>query len=161
METEPITVEGAKKLQDELSDLINNKRQKVIQAIAEAREHGDLKENAEYHAAKEEQGHIEGRISEIQNMLANAEVIDVAKIPSNQKKIVFGATVQVEDLDNAKEVKFRVVGDDEANIELGLISYKSPVAKGLIGKEKGDFVSIITPKGEKNYEIKKVSFKIP
>ena len=158
METEPITVEGAKKLQDELSDLINNKRQKVIQAIAEAREHGDLKENAEYHAAKEEQGHIEGRISEIQNTLANAEVIDVAKISKNQRKIVFGATVKVEDIDDEKVTKFKIVGDDEANIELGLISYKSPVAKGLIGKEKGDFVSITTPKGEKNYEIKEISF---
>ena len=100
METEPITSNGAKKLQDELSDLINNKRQKVIQAIAEAREHGDLKENAEYHAAKEEQGHIEGRIQEIQLLLANAEIIDISNIPKNQKTVVFGATVEVEDIDN-------------------------------------------------------------
>ena len=100
METEPITSNGAKKLQDELSDLVNNKRQKVIQAIAEAREHGDLKENAEYHAAKEEQGHIEGRIQEIQLLLSNAEIIDISNIPKNQKTVVFGATVEVEDIDN-------------------------------------------------------------
>ena len=100
METEPITLEGAKKLQDELSDLINNKRQKVIQAIAEAREHGDLKENAEYHAAKEEQGHIEGRIQQIQAMLANAEIIDVSKLDKSSLKVVFGSTINVTDLDN-------------------------------------------------------------
>ena len=136
METEPITSNGAKKLQDELSDLINNKRQKVIQAIAEAREHGDLKENAEYHAAKEEQGHIEGRIQEIQLLLANAEIIDISNIPKNQKTVVFGATVEVEDIDNDTKTKFQIVGDDEADIESGLLSYRSPVAKALIGKEK-------------------------
>ena len=133
METEPITVEGAKKLQDELSDLINNKRQKVIQAIAEAREHGDLKENAEYHAAKEEQGHIEGRIQQIQAMLANAEIIDISKLDKSSLKVVFGSTINVTDLDNDNKIKFKIVGDDEADIEQNLISYKSPVARALIG----------------------------
>ena len=159
METEPITVNGVKKLQDELNDLINNKRQKVIQAIAEAREHGDLKENAEYHAAKEEQGHIEGRIQEIQALLANAEIIDISKIPDGTKTVVFGATVQVSDLDNNTKIKFQIVGDDEADIEQGLLSYKSPVAKSLISKEKGDFATAITPKGEKNYEIIKITYE--
>ena len=125
METEPITVEGAKKLQDELSDLINHKRQKVIQAIAEAREHGDLKENAEYHAAKEEQGHIEGRIQQIQTMLANAEIIDVTKLDKSNLKVVFGSTINVTDLDDDNKIKFKIVGDDEADIEQNLISYKS------------------------------------
>ena len=159
METEPITVEGAKKLQDELSDLINNKRQKVIQAIAEAREHGDLKENAEYHAAKEEQGHIEGRIQQIQAMLANAEIIDVSKLDKSSLKVVFGSTINVTDLDDDNKIKFKIVGDDEADIEQNLISYKSPVARALIGKTKGDFVTVTTPKGEKSYEIIKVIYK--
>ena len=161
METEPITVEGAKKLQDELSDLINNKRQKVIQAIAEAREHGDLKENAEYHAAKEEQGHIEGRIQQIQAMLANAEIIDVSKLDKSNLKVVFGSTINVTDLDDDDDnkIKFKIVGDDEADIEQNLISYKSPVARALIGKTKGDFVTVTTPKGEKSYEITKVIYK--
>ena len=159
MDTEPITSNGAKKLQDELSDLVNNKRQKVIQAIAEAREHGDLKENAEYHAAKEEQGHIEGRIQEIQLLLGNAEIIDISSIPKNQKTVVFGATVEVEDIDNETKTKFQIVGDDEADIELNKISYKSPVARALIGKAKGDFVTVLTPKGEKNYEIRKIIYK--
>ena len=159
METEPITVNGVKKLQDELNDLINNKRQKVIQAIAVAREHGDLKENAEYHAAKEEQGHIEGRIQEIQALLANAEIIDISKIPDGTKTVVFGSTVQVSDLDNNTKTKFLIVGDDEAEIEQGLLSYRSPVAKSLIGKEKGDFVTVTTPKGEKNYEIIKITYE--
>ena len=159
METEPITVEGAKKLQDELSDLINNKRQKVIQAIAEAREHGDLKENAEYHAAKEEQGHIEGRIQQIQAMLSNAEIIDVSKLDKSSLKVVFGSTINVTDLDDDNKIKFKIVGDDEADIEQNLISYKSPVARALIGKTKGDFVTVTTPKGEKSYEITKVIYK--
>ena len=159
METEPITVEGAKKLQDELSDLINNKRQKVIQAIAEAREHGDLKENAEYHAAKEEQGHIEGRIQQIQAMLANAEIIDISKLDKSSLKVVFGSTINVTDLDDDNKIKFKIVGDDEADIEQNLISYKSPVARALIGKTKGDFVTVATPKGEKSYEITKVIYK--
>ena len=157
--TEPITVNGAQKLQDELNDLINNKRQKVILAIAEAREHGDLKENAEYHAAKEEQGHIESRIQEIQLLLSNAEIIDITKVEQKNKTVVFGATIELSDLDNETKTKFKIVGNDEADIENGLISYKSPVASALIGKEKGDFVSVSTPKGEKNYEVVKVVYK--
>jgi len=159
METEPITVNGAQKLQDELNELINNKRQKVIKAIAEARAHGDLKENAEYHAAKEEQGHIEGRIQSIQALLANAEVINISKIPDGTKTVVFGATVKVSDLDENIKTKFKIVGDDEADIEQGLLSYKSPVAKSLIGKEKGDFATVTAPKGEKNYEIIKITYE--
>tara|TARA_B100001093_G_C26623418_1_gene925678 strand:- start:243 stop:719 length:477 start_codon:yes stop_codon:yes gene_type:complete len=157
--TEPITVNGVQKLQDELNDLINNKRQKVIQAIAEAREHGDLKENAEYHAAKEEQGHIESRIQEIQLLLSNAEIIDITKVEQKNKTVIFGATIELSDLDNETKTKFKIVGNDEADIENGLISYKSPVASALIGKEKGDFVSVSTPKGEKNYEVVKVVYK--
>ena len=159
METEPITSNGAKKLQDELSDLINNKRQKVIQAIAEAREHGDLKENAEYHAAKEEQGHIEGRIQEIQLLLSNAEIIDISNIPKNQKTVVFGATVEVEDIDNDTKTKFQIVGDDEADVSQGKISYKSPIARSLIGKEIGDIAVVQAPSGEIEYEIDDVKYQ--
>ena len=152
--TEPITVNGAQKLQDELNDLVNNKRQQVIQAIADAREHGDLKENAEYHAAKEEQGHIESRIQEIQLLLSNAEIIDITKVDQKIKTVVFGSTVELSDLDDDTKV-----GNDEAEIEKGLISFKSPVASALIGKEKGDFVTVSTPKGEKSYEVVKVIYK--
>ena len=159
MTTEPITIEGAKKLQDELNDLVNNKRQQVIQAISDAREHGDLKENAEYHAAKEEQGHIESRIQEIQFLLSNAEIIDISKIDKKSKSVVFGASVELSDLENDKKTKYKIVGHDEANIEKGLLSYKSPVASALIGKEKGDFVTVTTPKGEKNYEVVNISYK--
>ena len=130
--TEPITVNGAQKLQDELNDLVNNKRQQVIQAIAEAREHGDLKENAEYHAAKEEQGHIESRIQEIQLLLSNAEIIDITKVDQKTKTVVFGSTIELSDLDDETKVKYQIVGNDEADIEKGLISYKSPVASALI-----------------------------
>ena len=159
MDKEPITLNGLNKLKEELIFLKEKKRPEIVAAIAEARSHGDLKENAEYHAAKEEQGHIEGRIQEIQLLLANAEIIDISNIPKNQKTVVFGATVEVEDIDNDTKTKFQIVGDDEADIESGLLSYRSPVAKALIGKEKGDFVSVSTPKGEKNYEIKKILYK--
>ena len=159
MDKEPITFQGLEKLKKELEELKNIKRPKIITAIAEARAHGDLKENAEYHAAKEEQGHIEGRIQEIQSLLANVEIIDVSKIPDGTKTVVFGATVQVSDLDNNTKIKFQIVGDDEADIEQGLLSYKSPVAKSLISKEKGEFATAITPKGEKNYEIIKITYE--
>ena len=159
MNTEPITINGAQKLQGELSNLINNKRQQVIQAIAEARGHGDLKENAEYHAAKEEQGQIEGRIQKIQSLLANAEIIDISKISQKTKNVVFASTVEVSDLDNDSKTRFKIVGDDESDIDSGLLSYKSPVAKALIGKEKGDLVTVSAPKGEKNYEILKILYK--
>ena len=159
MTTEPITIEGAQKLQDELNDLVNNKRQKVIQAISDAREHGDLKENAEYHAAKEEQGHIESRIQEIQFLLSKAEIIDISKMNKKTKSVVFGASVELSDLESEMKTKYKIVGHDEADIEKGLLSYKSPVASALIGKEKGDFVTVSTPKGEKNYEVVNITYK--
>ena len=159
MSTEPITIEGAKKLQDELNELVNNKRQKVIQAISDAREHGDLKENAEYHAAKEEQGHIESRIQEIQFLLSKAEIIDISKMDKKKMSIIFGASIELSDLENNSKTKYKIVGHDEADIEKGLLSYKSPVASSLIGKVKGDLVTVSTPKGEKNYEVVNILYK--
>ena len=158
MSTEPITINGVKKLQEELSSLTGSKRQEVIKAIAEARAHGDLKENAEYHAAKEEQSHNEGRIQEIQSLLANAEIIDIKDI-QHDDKVVFGCTVKLNDLESDEEKIFRIVGHEEADIENNLLSYKSPVAKELIGKVKNDFVMVSTPKGEKSYEIKEILYK--
>tara|TARA_Y100000385_G_scaffold284660_2_gene343099 strand:- start:5892 stop:6368 length:477 start_codon:yes stop_codon:yes gene_type:complete len=158
MSTEPITINGVKKLQEELSSLTGSKRQEVIKAIAEARAHGDLKENAEYHAAKEEQSHNEGRIQEIQSVLANAEIIDIKDI-QHDNKVVFGCTVKLNDLESDEEKIFKIVGHEEADIENNLLSYKSPVAKELIGKVKNDFVMVSTPKGEKNYEIKEILYK--
>ena len=157
METEPITSNGAKKLQDELSDLVNNKRQKVIQAIAEAREHGDLSENAEYHAAREKQSFIEGRVAEIESIIAQAELIDVSKLSGTVVK--FGATVSIINLDNDKESKYQLVGEVEADIEQKKISVTSPIARALIGKKKGDYIEVSTPKGITSYEIKSVRFK--
>ena len=158
MSTEPITKNGVKKLQEELSSLTGSKRQEVIKAIAEARAHGDLKENAEYHAAKEEQSHNEGRIQEIQSVLANAEIIDIKDI-QHDDKVVFGCTVKLNDLESDEEKIFKIVGHEEADIENNLLSYKSPVAKELIGKVKNDFVMVSTPKGEKSYEIKEILYK--
>ena len=158
MSTEPITINGVKKLQEELSSLTGSKRQEVIKAIAEARAHGDLKENAEYHAAKEEQSHNEGRIQEIQSVLANAEIIYIKDI-QHDNKVVFGCTVKLNDLESDEEKIFKIVGHEEADIENNLLSYKSPVAKELIGKVKNDFVMVSTPKGEKSYEIKEILYK--
>ena len=157
MEKEPITVEGLKKLQNELNDLKNNKRPKVVAAIAEARAHGDLKENAEYHAAKEQQGHIEGRVLEINDIVARANVIDVTKIENNGK-IIFGSTVTVKDLENKNKKSFKIVGKDEADISKSLIYFKSPMGKALIGKSNKDLISFKTPSGEKNFEILKVEY---
>ena len=157
MEKEPITVEGLKKLQEELEDIKNNKRPKVVAAIAEARAHGDLKENAEYHAAKEQQGHIEGRVLEINDVIARANVIDVTKIENNGK-IIFGSTVKVKDLENNKNKSFKIVGKDEANIEKSLIYFKSPMGKSLIGKGVNDLIIVKTPSGDKNFEILKVEY---
>jgi len=157
MEKEPITNKGLKKLQEELEDLKNNKRPKVVAAIAEARAHGDLKENAEYHAAKEQQGHIEGRVLEIGNVIATANVIDVTKIENNGK-IIFGSTVTVKDLENEKKNSFKIVGKDEADVAKNLIFYKSPIGKSLIGKSSKDLVTVNTPSGEKNYEILEVKY---
>ena len=155
--TEPITVNGAQKLQDELNDLVNNKRQQVIQAIAEAREHGDLKENAEYHAAKEKQAFIEGRITELEDVTSRAEVIDISRLSG--KSVTFGTKVNIIDEDNDQETNYQIVGPYEANLEEGLISIASPIAKALIGKEEGTSVMVATPSGTKHYEI--LSIEIP
>ncbi len=157
MDKEPITVKGLENLKSELEDLKNNQRPKIVAAIAEARSHGDLKENAEYHAAKEHQGLIEGRVLAINDLIARANVIDVTKIDNNGK-VIFGSTVKVQDLETNKEISYRLVGQDEANISKNLIFYKSPIGKALIGKNEGDMVAVITPSGERNFEIKKVEY---
>tara|TARA_B100001093_G_scaffold451600_1_gene459156 strand:- start:907 stop:1383 length:477 start_codon:yes stop_codon:yes gene_type:complete len=157
MDKEPITVNGLENLKAELENLKNVQRPKVVAAIAEARSHGDLKENAEYHAAKEQQGLIEGRVLTINDLIARANVIDVTKIDNNGK-VIFGSTVKVQDLNVDKETSYRLVGQDEANISENLIFYKSPIGKALIGKNKGDLVSVNTPSGERNFEIKEVKY---
>ena len=157
MEKEPITVEGLKKIQKELKNLKEIKRPEIVAAISEARSHGDLKENAEYHAAKEQQGHVEGRIQEINDIIARANVIDVTKIENNGK-IIFGSTVTIKDLDNERKKLFKIVGKDEADIEKNLIYFKSPMGKSLIGKKNKEMVIVNTPSGEKNYEILKVEY---
>ena len=157
MEKEPITIEGLKKLKEELEDLKKNKRPKVVAAIAEARAHGDLKENAEYHAAKEQQSHNEGRIQEIENSIATANVIDVTKL-SNDGKVIFGSTVSLQNLDTNEKIEYKIVGKDEADLKHKLIFFKSPIGKGLIGKNKGDLVEITTPNGVKNFEISDVKY---
>ena len=157
MEKEPITIQGLKKLQEELEDLKKNKRPKVVAAIAEARAHGDLKENAEYHAAKEQQGHIEGRILTINDIIARANVIDVSKI-QNTGKVIFGSTVTVKDLEKENNKSFKIVGRDEADINKNLIYFKSPMGKSLIGKSVKELIIVSTPSGEKNFEILKVEY---
>jgi transcription elongation factor GreA len=157
MDKEPITVKGLENLKSELENLKNIQRPKVVAAIAEARTHGDLKENAEYHAAKEQQGLIEGRVLAINDLIARANVIDVTKI-DNEGKVIFGSTIKVQDLKTKKEISYRLVGQDEADISKNLIFYKSPIGKALIGKNKSDLVSVITPSGEKNFEIMKVEY---
>ncbi len=157
MEKEPITIKGLENLKAELEDLKNVQRPKVVAAIAEARSHGDLKENAEYHAAKEQQGLIEGRVLTINDLIARANVIDVTKI-DNDGKVIFGSTVKVQDLETDKEITYKLVGQDEANISKNLIFYRSPIGKALIGKYKNDMVSVNTPSGERNFEIKNVEY---
>jgi len=157
MEKEPITTQGLKKLQEELEDLKKNKRPKVVAAIAEARAHGDLKENAEYHAAKEQQGHIEGRVLQINDIIARANVIDVSKI-QNTGKIIFGSTVTVKDLESQNKKSFKIVGKDEADISKNLIYFRSPMGKSLIGKTVKELVTVSTPSGEKNFEILEVKY---
>ena len=157
MNKEPITVKGLKKLKDELDDLKNVQRPKVVAAIAEARSHGDLKENAEYHAAKEQQGLIEGRIIMINDLIARANVIDVTKM-DNDGKVIFGSTIKVQNLDTKKTIFYKLVGQDEANIKENLIFFKSPIGKALIGKNKGDLVTVNTPSGERNFEIMNVEY---
>ena len=157
MEKEPITVNGLNKLKEELIYLKEKKRPEIIAAIAEARSHGDLKENAEYHAAKEQQSHNEGRIEEVNDIIARANVIDVTKL-SNVGKIIFGSTVNLENLDTGEKLEYKIVGKDEADLKKKLIYYKSPIGKGLIGKNKSDFVEINTPAGVKNFEVKDVKY---
>jgi len=157
MEKEPITTEGLIKIKKELEDLKNIKRPKIIEAIAEARGHGDLKENAEYHAAKEEQSKIEGRIIEINDLIARANVIDVTKL-ENKNSVIFGSTVSVIDLKNSQEKTYKIVGKDEADIAKNYIYFRSPIAKALIGKSKKDLVVVKTPSGEKNFEILEIKY---
>ena len=157
MEKEPLTINGLEKLKEELIFLKEKKRPEIVAAISEARSHGDLKENAEYHAAKEQQSHNEGRIEEINDSIARANVIDVTKI-NNDGKIIFGSTVFLENLDTQDKINYKIVGKDEADLKKKLIYFKSPIGKGLIGKNKGDLVEINTPAGVKNFEIKDVKY---
>ena len=157
MEKEPITLNGLNKLKEELVYLKEKKRPKIVAAISEARSHGDLKENAEYHAAKEEQSHNEGRITEINNVIAKANVIDVTKL-NNDGKVIFGSTVFLENLDTGEKIDYKFVGKDEADLKKKLLYFQSPIGKGLIGKNKNDLVEIKTPAGIKNFEIKDVKY---
>ena len=154
----PMTVRGAELLRKELDFLKNVRRPEIIKAIAEAREHGDLKENAEYHAAREQQGFCEGRIQEIEGKLGNAQVIDVTRLPNNGK-VILGATMVLVNTDTDDEVTYQIVGDDEADIKAGLISVNSPIARGLIGKELDDTVNIVTPGGTVEFEIIEVNYE--
>jgi transcription elongation factor GreA len=154
----PLTVRGAERLREELKRLKGVDRPRIIQAIADARAHGDLKENAEYHAAREQQSFAEGRIQEIEGKLSNAEIIDVTQINAGGK-VIFGATVVLADEDAAAEVTYQIVGEDEADIKAGRISVNSPIARGLIGKVEGDSVAIRTPAGEKQFEIVEVRYE--
>ncbi len=157
MDKEPITISGLKDLKSELEDLKNIQRPKVVEAIAEARSHGDLKENAEYHAAKEQQALIESRVISINDLIARANVIDVTKIENNGK-VVFGSTVEVQDLETDKKITYRLVGQDEADIKKNLIFFRSPIGKAFIGKDKGEMVTVSTPSGERNFEILNVEY---
>ena len=157
MDKEPITVNGLKDLKSELEDLKNVQRPKVVEAIAEARSHGDLKENAEYHAAKEQQGLIEGRVLAINDIIARANVIDVTKI-ENDGKVIFGSSVKVQDLETDKKITYRLVGQDEADIKKNLVFFRSPIGIALIGKNKGEMVTVNTPSGERNFEILNVNY---
>jgi len=157
MEKEPITSRGLEKLKDELRELKNIKRPKIVEAIAEARGHGDLKENAEYHAAKEEQSKIEGRIIEINDLIARANVIDVTKL-ENKDNVIFGSTVYLIDLENNEKKTYKIVGKDEADMAKNYIYFRSPIGKALIGKKKKELVTVETPSGEKNLEIVDVKY---
>ena len=153
----PLTVKGEQRLREELQDLKTVKRPKIIQAIAEARSHGDLRENAEYHAAREQQSFIEGRIQELEAKLSNAEIIDIKKVNANGK-VVFGATVDLVEEGTSVEVTYQIVGELEADIKYGLISITSPIARALIGKQEGDAVTVQAPGGEKVFEIVEVRY---
>ena len=153
----PLTKRGADKLREELQQLKSVERPKIIQAIAEARAHGDLKENAEYHAAREQQGFVEGRIRDIEGKLGHAQIIDVTMLDANGK-VVFGATVDIADEDTGDEVTYQIVGEDEADIKAGLISINSPIARALIGKEEGEVATVEAPGGARNLEIVEVRY---
>ena len=157
MDKEPVTVEGLEKLKLEIDQLKNIKRPKIVAAIAEARSHGDLKENAEYHAAKEEQAQTESRAIEINDIIARANVIDIKKIDNNGN-VIFGSTVTVKDLDLNKNRTYKIVGRDEADISINLIYFKSPIGRALIGKSLKDTIAVVTPSGEKKFEILNIQY---
>ena len=157
MDKEPITLNGLNKLKEELIYLKEKKRPQIVAAIAEARSHGDLKENAEYHAAKEEQAKIESRVIEINDLIARANVIDITQI-EKKNIVIFGSTVSVVDLENNKKKTYKIVGKDEADLTKNYIYFRSPIGKGLIGKNVKDLVTVVTPSGEKNFEIIKVEY---
>lgn len=158
MQKHPMTKQGADALKNELNKLKKEDRPRITQAIAEAREHGDLKENAEYHAAREQQGMVEARISQIEGTLSHAQIIDVTKLSANGK-VVFGATVTILNLDSDDEITYKIVGDDEANVKENKISVNSPISRALIGKEEGDEVVVKAPSGNIDYEIVAVEYK--
>jgi len=157
MNKEPITIEGLEKLKLELDQLKNIKRPQIVAAIAEARSHGDLKENAEYHAAKEQQAQTESRVIEINDLIARANVIDIKKIENNGN-IIFGSTVTVKDLEDSKKKTYKIVGKDEAEISKNLIYFKSPIGKALIGKRLEDMVVVVTPSGDKTFEVLDIQY---
>ncbi len=154
---QPMTLGGKAKLENELKNLLQNERPNVIKAIEEARGHGDLSENADYDAAKDRQGMIEGRIADIQGKLANAEVVDTASLQSST--IIFGTTVEIQDLESEEKVSYTIVGEDESNVKNGKVSIFSPIARSLIGKRKGDIIEFKSPKGEKEFEVLNFFFK--
>ena len=157
MEKEPITRQGLEKVKEELELLKNVKRPKIVEAIAEARAHGDLKENAEYHAAKDEQAKIEGKIIRLNDLIARANVIDVTKL-EKKDNVIFGSTVDLIDLKNNKKKTYKIVGKDEADLTQNFIYFRSPIAKALIGKNKNDVITVSTPSGEKKFEIIEVKY---
>ena len=157
MEKEPIASQGLEKIKKELEELKTIKRPKIVAAIAEARAHGDLKENAEYHAAKEDQAKIEGRVIEINDLIARANVIDVT-ILEKKDNVIFGSTVDLVDLDSNKKKTYKIVGKDEADLKKNFIYFRSPIGKALIGKNKKDLITVITPSGEKNFQIIEVKY---
>ena len=157
MDKEPITLNGLEKLKDELVFLKEKKRPEIVAAIAEARSHGDLKENAEYHAAREQQSFAEGRIQDIEGKLSNAQVIDISTIPQGDR-VIFGSLVTIINLDTDQTTSYRIVGDDEADVKAGKISYQSPIARALISKEIGDVVVVKAPSGDVEYEIDDVVY---
>ena len=157
MDKEPMTIQGFKKLKEDLDELKKIKRPKIIEAIAEARGHGDLKENAEYHAAKEEQAKIESRIIQINDLIARANVVDVTKL-EKKDNVIFGSTVELLDLNNNEKKVYKIVGKDEADLTKNYIYFRSPIGKALIGKNKKDLITVNTPSGEKNFEIKEIKY---